>query len=124
MNFLLDENFPKSAGVLLEEKGHKVFDYRGTSEEGADDFRLFEIAQNNEAVILTTDRDFYHTVPILYKHHFGVIVVALKQPNRKAITDRLEWLLDQIEIFPLNDKVIQLRDNSCRVRNQIDSSGN
>jgi len=28
MNFLLDENFPKAARPVLEELGHKVFDFR------------------------------------------------------------------------------------------------
>lgn len=27
MNFLLDENFPKAAQVVLEKLGHEVFDF-------------------------------------------------------------------------------------------------
>lgn len=116
MNFLLDENFPKSAGEFLLEKGHHVIDIRGTSLQGIDDRELFALAQRNQAVLLTTDRDFYHTVPLSYPHHFGVIVVALRQPNRQAILSRLEWLLTQSFLQNLEDKVIQIRDNSYRIR--------
>ncbi|MEA1968068.1 MAG: DUF5615 family PIN-like protein [Thermodesulfobacteriota bacterium] len=116
MKFLLDENFPKTAAAYLEGLGHTVFDYRGTTEEGADDFRLFDIAQQHEAVMLTTDRDFYHTVPVLYETHFGVVVIALRQPNRAAIMQRLKWLFTQRELFPLDNKVLQLRDTTFRLR--------
>ena len=56
MKFLLDENFPKSAQIVLEKMGHEVIDIRGTADEGADDTILFEIAQTEGAVIITTFR--------------------------------------------------------------------
>ena len=62
MRFLLDENFPKAAGDLLRVKGHEVFDPRGTRLEGASDNHIVEEACRLGAVILTTDRDFFHTI--------------------------------------------------------------
>ena len=102
MKFLLDENFPKSAEKLLIELGHQVIDIRGTELQGIDDFRLFEVAQENGAILLTTDRDFYHTVPLRYSDHLGVIVIALKQPNREAILSKLRWIIaqDLEKIYP------------------------
>jgi predicted nuclease of predicted toxin-antitoxin system len=115
MNFLLDENFPKSAKKFLDERGHNVTDVRDALDEGADDVRVFELAQQRHAILLTTDRDFYHTIPWLYDQHFGVVVIALRQPNRKAILDRMEWLIAQEDLFPLTNKVIQLRDSTFRL---------
>ena len=116
MNFLLDENFPKSAEKLLADLGYQVFDIRGTELQGADDFDLFELAQQNQAVLLTTDRDFYHTVPLTYSEHFGVIVIALKQPNRNAILERLRWILSQELIATIHNTVVLLRDTTYRIR--------
>lgn len=116
MNFLLDENFPKSAEKLLTELGHHVKDIRGTELQGANDFQLFELAQLQEAILLTTDRDFYHTVPLVYANHYGVIVIALKQPNRKAILSKLRWVVSQPLIDTIQNTVILLRDHSYRVR--------
>ena len=116
MNFLLDENFPKSAEKLLIDLGHHVIDTRGSHLQGIDDFQLFEIAQQNEAVLLTTDRDFYHTVPLRYEAHFGVIVIALRQPNRKAILSRLRWIIKQDLMDSVQNTVILLRDYSYRLR--------
>ena len=76
MKFLLDENFPKSAEQLLAEFNHQTIDIRGTDQQGIDDFQIFEVAQHQSAVFLTTDRDFYHTVPLSYEIYYGVIVIA------------------------------------------------
>lgn len=116
MKFLLDENFPKSAQPLLEQAGCEVIDIRGTTSQGADDERLFAIAQEASATILTTDRDFYHTIPLQQKTHYGVIVIALKQPNRQAILDRLRWALQQPFIEEMDNTIVLLRDHTYRIR--------
>ena len=116
MKFLLDENFPKSAARVLTNSGHTVIDIRGTELQGIDDASLFGLALAERAILLTTDRDFYHTVPLQYAEHSGVIVIALKQPNRSAILSRLSWLLEQDLLADIENKIILLRDNTLRVR--------
>ena len=118
MIFLLDENFPRAAVDVLQGLGHDTLDIRGTDLEGASDSALFEHAQQKGAILLTTDRDFFHTVPHLYTTHFGVIVIALRQPNRANIIARLQWLLAQESLFPLDETVVQLRDQTYIVRRQ------
>ena len=116
MKFLLDENFPKSAEKLLLELGHQVIDIRGTELQGIDDFHLFEVAQENGAILLTTDRDFYHTVPLTYSDHHGVIVIALRQPSRDAILSKLRWIISQDFVERINNTIYLLRDQTYRVR--------
>ena len=81
MKFLLDGNFPKAAIDLLESAGHQVFDFRGTGDQGIEDCDVFRKAQDHAAILLTTDRDFFDTVPHHFDSHCGVIVIALRQPN-------------------------------------------
>jgi predicted nuclease of predicted toxin-antitoxin system len=88
---------------------HEVWDIRGTKDEGVDDKVIFDMAQKRQAIFLTTDRDFYHTVPHLYDHHFGVVVIALRQPNRQNILSRLEWFLLHFQNNSFENKIIQLR---------------
>ena len=71
MRFLLDKNFPKAAAGLLHNAGHEVFDLRGTSNEGIDDGIVFQKAQEYGATLLTTDRDFFHTIPHLHESHIA-----------------------------------------------------
>ena len=96
MRILLDENFPKSAVDVIEAAGHEVIPFVDVCEFGADDEVVFESAQNLGAVILTSDRDFYHTVPLIHPEHCGIIVVALRQPNRNAILTRLQVTIPEL----------------------------
>lgn len=112
MIFLLDENFPKAAVAVLENYGHSVHDVRGTALEGAEDHTLLEEAQRLGAVLLSTDRDFFHTLRHLYPQHAGLIVIALKQPSRASIIGRLQWLLENVPEHQLPGRAFQLRDDT------------
>lgn len=112
MRFFLDENFPKAAAPLLLGMGHAVFDLRGSDREGLPDPDIFAEAQSSAAVFLTTDRDFFHTIPHLHDKHAGVVVIALRQPNRRAILHKLTWLLNRLHPHQFDNRIIQPRDHS------------
>ena len=115
MKILLDENFPKSAAEVIAAAGHEVIPFRDVCDFGTDDEAVFARAQQFGAVILTSDRDFYHTVPLLHPEHCGIVVVALRQPNRKAIFMRLQRFFENIDM-PMSNHVFILRDYSCRIK--------
>ena len=110
MKFFLDENFPKIAGRFLQQAGHEIFDIRSTEFEGSDDRKIFEFAQTEKAIFLTTDRDFFHTIPYLFDEHFGVVVIALKQPNRKRIKEKIEWFVNNFNQIDMKNEIFLLRD--------------
>ena len=112
MNFLLDENFPKSIIGLLSENGHQVLDFREIGTIGAPDEDVVKLAIERNAVILTTDRDFFHTLSKLEPQHKGILVVALKQPNRLLIADRVKWFLDNVDEKDIAGRAFQLRDRT------------
>ena len=116
MKFFLDENFPKSCADFLNSLNHEVFDVRGTNMEGLDDKTLFKLAQDNSAMFLTTDKDFFHTIPYLFDKHYGVIVIALTQPNRENILNKLKWILDNFDMSDIANKVILLKDNNYSIK--------
>jgi hypothetical protein len=82
------------------------------AEHGTDDHFDFELAQQKQAILLTTDRDFFHTIPWLFAEHHGVIVVALKQPNRSAILLKLQWILEKLPPQSFPNRVFQMCDHS------------
>lgn len=112
MNFLLDENFPKAEHDVLQGLGHASFDLRGTAEEGMSDEGIFRRAQDLGAVFLTTDRDFFHTIPHLHPAHHGVVVIALRQPNRLRIIEKMNWIIGHLKPEDFRDRVFQLRDTT------------
>ncbi len=115
MNVLLDENFLASAVSVIENAGHSALAFADVCDFGADDETVFAAAQSSDALILTSDRDFYHTMPLRHPHHAGIVVVALRQPNRAAILTRLEWFFATV-LPPYRDKVFIIRDYSCRIK--------
>ena len=115
MRFFLDENFPKKVTSGLEQQGHTVFDIRGSAKEGISDTEIFSLAKKEKAIFLTSDKDFYHTIHLTEKPHYGIIVIALRQPNSGAITEKITWVLDNIERFSFKNECILLSDKKCTV---------
>lgn len=110
MNFFLDENFPRSATEILIKSGHSVFDIRGTGEEGMCDADIFNKAQQEHAVFLTTGRDFYHTIPWTHTSHHGVIIIALSQPNAAKIIEKLHYGIKFISGNTIENCCLMLTD--------------
>ena len=113
MKFLLDENFPKKAAELLRNHSYECLDIRGTDNEGVSDEEIFQIAQDHQAVFLTTDKDFYHSIHLLFKPHSGIVVIALKQPNSLLILNKLEWFLTHYEDNTLSNQCFLITDHKC-----------
>lgn len=111
MNFLLDENFPKSVRASLEEDGHRVIDFRRVGVRGSDDDVVLQLATLERAIVLTTDRDFFHTLGRTPGHP-GLVVIALKQPTREKILARLTWLIGRVGEDRLRGRAVQLRDQA------------
>lgn len=115
MRFLIDENFPRTAADVLAEAGHEALFVDDVCAFGADDESVFAAAQSAGAILLTSDRDFYHTMPLLHPEHFGIVVISLRQPNRKAILSRLAWFLESISL-PIDNKAFAIRDYTYCIR--------
>jgi predicted nuclease of predicted toxin-antitoxin system len=122
MRFLLDENFPKAACSLLFSLSHEVFDFRDVGVEGSPDSEVIEMAVSRSAVILTTDRDFFHTLGQQFPDHLGIIVVALKKPTRDKIIQRLKWLLEHVPEESIAGRAFQLRDQAWQVYPPLEST--
>src|SRR5438128_905454 len=111
MKFLRDQNFPRTCESVLNEFGHALcaIDYDPDTE--VNDDWLFGEAQRLDAVLLTTDKDFFHTIPWLYPFHAGAIVINLAKPNRAQILEKLRWGLEFLKSRPIKNHVLLLRDS-------------
>ena len=89
MNFFLDENFPYSALSFLRSFGHSAVHALEIFPPGKTDIELFDYAQQTHAIFITTDKDFFHTVPWTFQNHYGAIVITLRRPNRFDLLRRL-----------------------------------
>jgi predicted nuclease of predicted toxin-antitoxin system len=67
----------------LRELGHDVRDIRGTPEQGLSDPDLWQMAKAEARLLVTTDKGFTEYRSSL--PHYGILVVRLRQPNKRKI---------------------------------------
>lgn len=77
---------------------------------GTADDQLFAQAQQEAAVFVTTDRDFYHTVPLAFAQHHRAIIITLHRPNRGDLLRRLSDALIALGERNLNNTVWLVTD--------------
>jgi len=116
MIFFLDENFPRPALAHLLGAGHKANHALEFFAQGTADDKLFAYAQEQKAVFVTTDKDFFHTIPLSFKRHHGAIVVTLRKPNRADLLRRLTDALVLLGEKDLRDTVWLVTDTRIRSR--------
>lgn len=108
MKILVDENIPLMTVRALREQGHDVLDLRGTEREGWPDTQLWTLAQNEKRLLISTDKGFARH---RRETHCGVLVVALRQPNRYAIHERVTRAVERFDSADWNDLTVVVRDN-------------
>ena len=110
MKFFLDENFPRPAIIQLQKAGHAAVHALEIFPPGTGDDRLFAHARQENAVFVTTDKDFFHTVPLAFEQHYGAIVITLRRPNRQELLRRLAEALAALGERTLDNTVWLVTD--------------
>jgi len=107
MKIFVDENIPLMTVRVLREMGHDVRDIRGTAEKGITDDALWEIAQQEGRLLITTDKGFTQHREEL---HHGILIVRLRQPNRHKIHQRVMQAMTQFAAEEWRDLLVVMRD--------------
>lgn len=118
MNFLIDEDLPRSTGDVIRRYGHGVVDIRDSGLRGSQDSVVAEYARNNKLCVLTGDLDFAHIKNYPPAHYFGIVVL---RPPRDAGADDI---LNLVESFLMKDAVVDdivgclaiIEEQSIRIR--------
>lgn len=97
MKILVDENIPILTVHTLREKGHDVRDIRRTEHEGSEDEILWKMAQEEKRLFITTDMGFSQ---YREERHHGILIIRLKQPNRRKIHEHVMQAIFQIKEWP------------------------
>lgn len=86
MKIFADENIPAMTVRELRNSGHDVKDIRGSDKEGMADEDIWKMLQNDNRLLITTDKGFLHK---RHEKHSGILIVRLKQPNRLKIHQKV-----------------------------------
>jgi len=108
MKFLVDENIPSVTVQELRRRGHDVLDIRGTPLQGISDIELWNLAQAEKRLLVTTDKGFSE---YRRKDHHGILIIRLRQPNERQIHARVITALRQFPEQSWPDLLVVMRDN-------------
>lgn len=94
MKFLVDEHIPLMTVQALTMMGHDVLDIRGTPDEGMQDDALWEMAQREERLLITTDSwsreiETFDRGCIAYGGDLCSIVAPLGRRHRRTADERI-----------------------------------
>jgi predicted nuclease of predicted toxin-antitoxin system len=112
MRILVDENIPLMTIAELRDRQYDVKDIRGTQHEGISDTELWQIAQQENRLLITTDKWFRQ-----YRNldHSGVLIVCLRQPNRYRIHKRIIHAFDRFSETDWQGATVTMRDMTISV---------
>jgi predicted nuclease of predicted toxin-antitoxin system len=107
MKICVDENIPMRTVRALQAMGHDVHDLRGTPEKGSGDPLLWEIAQQEGRMLITTDKGFTR-----YRDetHYGVLVIRLRRPNRYTIHEHIMQAMTEFAVEEWPGLLVVMRD--------------
>jgi len=107
MKIFVDENVPLITIGALREMGHDVLDIRGTTKEGMADDALWDMVQQEERLLITTDKGFAQHRG---EYHHGILIVRLRQPNRRKIHQRVMQAIARIRPEQWPGLLVVMRD--------------
>ncbi len=90
MKIKLDENLPFDLASMLTSSGHGVQTAREEGLSGAQDHEVWEAAQREERFFITQDLDFSDARRFAPGSHHGLLLVRLRQPSRRALSERVQ----------------------------------
>lgn len=84
MNAVIDEDLPRSFGIVLSQLGFTVFNIRDRNLRGSTDDKIFLFAQKNKAVLFSADLGFSNILRFPLGTHHGICI--LRFPNEASVS--------------------------------------
>jgi len=115
--FLIDEDLPHLLASLLVEKGHGSDHVRDLSLRGSPDSRIYEVAQQRQAVLVTGDIDFGNLLRFPLGAHFGIVVIQFPSVMRtRELAGQIATALSALDEVVFKGNLIILEPGRVRIR--------
>jgi len=112
MKFLVDENLPNAILTELSAKGLDAVKVLS----GSSDQDVAALAQKDQRVLLTLDKDFANILIYPREEYFGIICFRIKRPLIKEIIIALDSTLEHFDSESLTGKLIVVTEKGFRIR--------
>lgn len=116
MQIKLDENLPLRLAAVLAELGHDADTVFGEGLKGRDDPTVWRAAQSKGRFFVTQDLDFSDVRAYEPGTHAGLLLVRLRDPARKALTERVRAIFETEDVAGWAGCLVVATDRKVRVR--------
>jgi predicted nuclease of predicted toxin-antitoxin system len=115
--FLIDEDLPHLLTSLLLEKGHESEHVRDLNLRGSPDSRIYEAAQQRQAILVTGDTDFGNLLRFPLGTHFGIVVIQFPSVMRtRELAGQIATTLSALDELTFKGNLIILEPGRVRIR--------
>lgn len=116
MNIKLDENMPCTLARILSNLGHQTDTIPEEGLAGCDDSKVWEAAQKSGRFLITQDLDFSDIRRFIPGTHYGLLLVRLRNPSRKALVQRVQILFQTEEVERWKSCFVVATEHKLRIR--------
>jgi predicted nuclease of predicted toxin-antitoxin system len=116
MKVKLDENLPEAFIAALVALGHDVDNVILEGFAGQNDGIIWKAAQDSGRFLITQDLDFSDIRKFAPGTHYGLMLVRLRNPGRKALAERIAKAFTFQDAESWAQCFVLLTDSKLRVR--------
>jgi len=116
MRFKLDENMPIEVAELLNSNGHNASTVLDEQINGAIDAKIALICQTEDRILITLDLDFADIRAYPPRSYPGLVVLRLKQTNRRYVIEFAPRLLKLLDKEPIQHRLWIIDEDRLRIR--------
>ena len=110
MKFLTDENIATSVIKSLRNKEYNVKDVKEENLYGSDDEKILSIANDEDRIVITHDKNFANLLNNPYKEHKGVIILRFSDQSPQNVSTKLLEFLDSVGENKIKNRVTIIAD--------------
>lgn len=121
MQFLIDEDLPRSCTEIISDFGYSVLDVRDIGLQGVADSEIAVYAKKNHLCLVTCDFDFSDIRNYPPEKYSGIVVLDVPfRATAKYKNNLLRFFLEQVEIVSeIKGKLAIVRPGMIRIRNSF-----
>lgn len=116
MRIKLDENLPTSLVETLTQLGHDTDSVQEEGLQGSSDPDVWAAAQATGRFLVTQDLDFSDVRKFAPGTHYGLLLVRLANPSRRALTTYIESLFRAEDVERWSRCFVVATDTKIRVK--------
>jgi len=116
MKIKLDENLPRRLASRLAGMGHDVQTVGEEGIAGRVDPVVWEAAQRETRFLITQDMGFSNAQSFVPGSHYGILLIRLRTPSRRALIQRVEDLFREEDVAQWARCFVVATERKVRVR--------